>query len=229
MTHFSLIVPVLDEAAQIQQRLEPLQDLRQCGHEVIVVDGGSVDGSLPLAQSLADRILTVARGRARQMNAGARVASNEWLLFLHLDTELPESAAQIMANDIAASGREWGWFDVQLANPGWPYRVIAWHMNRRARLTRVCTGDQALFVRRCCFEALGGFPDLPLMEDVALSKRLRRRSAPLVLSAPVTTSARRWEQHGVLRTVLLMWRLRLLYWLGVSPERLVNHYYPRRP
>lgn len=141
MTHFSLIVPVLDEAAQIQQRLEPLQDLRQCGHEVIVVDGGSVDGSLPLAQSLADRILTVARGRARQMNAGARVASNEWLLFLHLDTELPESAAQIMANDIAASGREWGWFDVQLANPGWPYRVIAWHMNRRARLTRVCTGQ----------------------------------------------------------------------------------------
>lgn len=228
MTHFSLIIPVLNEAPELQLRLEALQRLREQGHEVIVVDGGSHDGSPALARPLADLMLTARAGRAAQMNTGAAAASKDWLLFLHLDTQLPSSAPELLSAGIAASGREWGWFDVQLANTGWPYRVIAWHMNRRARLTRVCTGDQALFVQRAGFQVLGGFPELPLMEDVAISKLLRRRSPPLVVSAPVITSARRWERHGVLNTVLLMWRLRLLYWLGVSPDRLVSQYYSPR-
>ena len=229
MTYFSLIVPVLDEAPEIQLRLTALQELRQQGHELIVVDGGSSDGTAALALPLADQVLTAPAGRARQMNAGAAVATGEWLLFLHLDTQLPAAAMALLSTGIPASGREWGWFDVRLGNTAWPYRVIAWHMNRRARLTRVCTGDQALFVRRSVFQELGCFPDLPLMEDVAFSKSLRRHGQPLVVSAPVTTSARRWEQHGLVSTVLLMWRLRLLYWLGVSPNRLVTYYYQSRP
>jgi len=228
MSQFSLIVPVLNEAARIQSQLGALQTLREEGHEIIVVDGGSADASAALAQPLADQVITAVRGRAVQMNAGASAACKDWLLFLHLDSTLPPTASTLLNQQIAESGREWGWFDVRLDNPGWPYRVIAWHMNRRARLTRVCTGDQGLFVSRHCFQTLGGFPELSLMEDVALSKLLRRRSQPLVVPGPITTSARRWEQHGVIRTVLLMWRLRLLYWLGISPDRLLNQYYQSR-
>lgn len=229
MTRFSVIIPVLNEAAQIESRLKSLQNLRQQGHELILVDGGSSDHSADLAQRFVDQVVVTNRGRALQMNAGAAAASGDWLLFLHLDTQLPEPSADLFADlfadRIAGSGHEWGWFDVRLSNPRWPYRIIAWHMNRRARLTRVCTGDQAMFIRRSVFAALGGFPELPLMEDVAISKQLRRRHAPLVLPGPAVTSARRWERHGVLRTVLLMWWLRLLYWLGVSPGRLVDLYY----
>lgn len=225
MIQISVIIPVLDEAAQIESRLTALQSLRRQGHELILVDGGSSDHSPELARRYVDHLLVSDRGRARQMNAGAAAASGDWLLFLHLDTQLPDLTAARVASQLAASGHDWGWFDVRLSNPRWPFRIIAWHMNRRARLTRVCTGDQALFIRREVFVEIGGFPELPLMEDVAMSKLLRRRSAPLVQPGPVITSARRWEQYGVLRTVLLMWRLRLLYWLGVSPARLASLYY----
>lgn len=222
----SVIVPVLNEAEQIAQRLERLQPLRHKGFELLVVDGGSHDGSAELARPLADEVLVTGRGRALQMNAGAGAAKCDWLVFLHLDTELSEAAEAALLAVARDSRINWGWFDVALDNPRWPFRVIAGCMNLRARLTRVCTGDQTLFVRRELFSLLGGFPAVPLMEDVAISKLLRKQAAPCVLGARVTTSSRRWENQGIVATVLLMWRLRLLYFLGVSPERLVQRYYP---
>ena len=219
----SLIIPVLNEAASIVALLETLQDWRGAGHELIVVDGGSHDGTPQLAQKAASRVLRAERGRARQMNAGAAVVQGEWLLFLHADTYLPMSAAQSI---VAADQAQWGWFDISLDHPGLMYGFIAWSMNRRARLTHVCTGDQAMFVRRQLFYRLAGFPDIPLMEDIAISKKLRRNSSPLVIAARATTSSRRWRQGGVFRTILHMWKLRCLYFLGVDPERLVKEYYP---
>jgi len=222
----SVIVPVLNEAGQIERRLKKLQPLRQKGFELLVVDGGSSDGSAELARPLADKVLSAPRGRALQMNAGAGKARSDWLVFLHLDTQLSEEAEEALM--LASRDRQvsWGWFDVALDNPRWQFRMIAACMNLRARLTRVCTGDQTLFVRRELFSSLGGFPELPLMEDVAISKLLRKRADPTVLGTRVTTSSRRWEDKGTLSTVLLMWRLRLLYFLGVSPDRLVRRYYP---
>lgn len=222
----SFVMPVLNEADGLVAQLDALQGLRQQGHELVLVDGGSVDGSIELAEPLVDRLLRSPRGRARQMNAGAGLASGDVLVFLHSDTRLPPDAASLIARALQVSSAGWGWFDVRLANPAWPYALIGWCMSRRARLTRVCTGDQTLFVRRELFEALGGFPMLPLMEDVAMSKRLRRQSRACVIRQAATTSSRRWEQGGIVATVLLMWRLRLLYFLGVAPERLVRRYYP---
>lgn len=223
---FSLIIPVRNEAAQIERRLRELQALREQGFEVLVVDGDSSDQSMALAGPLVDKLLAAKPGRAAQMNVGAEAASGDWLIFLHLDTGLPGQAAQLLTQIANQERSLWGWFDVRLDNTRWPYRLIAASMNLRARITRVCTGDQTLFVRRDFFWAQQGFPDLPLMEDVAISKRLRARARPTVLRPPVTTSSRRWEQNGVLATILLMWRLRFLYFLGVGPERLARYYYP---
>lgn len=223
---FSLIIPVLNEAGQIESRLKALQRLREQGFELLVVDGGSTDGSQELARPLVDELLVSPPGRARQMNTGAASANGDWLVFLHLDTTLPDTADASLAALSSSGAGEWGWFDVRLDNTRWPYRLIGSCMNLRARLTRVCTGDQTLVVRSTVFNELGGFPPLPLMEDVAMSKLLRRRTRPRVLQPPVTTSSRRWERQGYLRTIVLMWRLRLLYFLGVSPERLVRLYYP---
>lgn len=222
----SIILPVLNEAGTLPATLDALQPLRARGHEVIVVDGGSDDGTPARAMALADRVLTAPRGRARQMNAGAAVARGEVLLFLHADTRLPEDADAAVAAALDAAGREWGRFDVRLSGAAWPLRIIEWLMNRRSCLTGMATGDQAVFVTRAAFAATGGFPDIPLMEDLALSRRLKRRSRPLCLRGPVITSSRRWEERGILRTVLLMWSLRLLWFLGVSPRRLVRLYYP---
>ncbi len=222
----SVVIPVLNEAQLIEERLQRLQPLRAQGAELLVVDGGSDDESREKALPLADKVLRSQRGRARQMNYGAAEACGDWLLFLHLDTELPAPACASLLAELARPGVQWGWFDVQLDNPRWPYRMIATAMNLRARVTRVCTGDQSVFVRRNLFSRVGGFPVLPLMEDVAFSKQLRRQAAPRVLGSRVTTSSRRWEKHGVARTILLMWRLRLLYFLGVSPAKLVAQYYP---
>lgn len=224
----SFIIPVLNEAAQLQARLQALQVLRRRGHEVILVDGGSQDGGLTLARGLVDIVLESEPGRARQMNAGAARARGACLVFLHLDTSLPDAADQLVEEALLGGQRRWGWFRIRLENSRWPYRLIAWSMNQRARLTRVCTGDQTLFIDASLFRSLGGFPDLPLMEDVAFSKRLRRVQPPVIIARAVTSSSRRWEQQGVFRTILLMWRLRLLYFFGVSPQRLAQIYYPGR-
>lgn len=220
----SIILPTLDEAAGIVAALAPLQALRRAGNEVIVADGGSADGTPALAIPLADRVIHAPRGRARQMNAGAAAASGDALLFLHADTSLPEGAELCMA--AALRDHAWGRFDVLIDGSSALLRVVAATMNQRSRLTGIATGDQAIFVRRTAFDAVGGYPDLPLMEDIALSKRLKRLGPPACLARKVTTSGRRWQRHGVCRTILLMWRLRFDYWRGVPAERLARRYYP---
>ena len=219
----SVIVPTLDEAAGIVAALTALAPLRAQGHEVIVVDAGE-DGTAALARPLADRVLRAPRGRARQMNRGAAVASGEVLLFLHADTRLPPSGAQAIVAGLARTGRGWGRFDVRLSGRLPALRVVEAFMNGRSRLTGIATGDQAIFVTRDRFREVGGYPDIPLMEDVALSKALKRLGRPLCLRDRVTTSSRRWERDGVARTVLLMWSLRLRYFLGADPGDLARRY-----
>ncbi len=215
----SIVIPCLDEAERIGACLAALAPLRERGHEVIVVDGGSRDATLAVARGLCDRILEAPRGRARQMNAGARAASGGALLFLHADTRLPSGAdAEVQR---ALEKRRWGRFDVAIEGAHPLLKVVACAMNLRSRLTGIATGDQAIFVRR---DAFPGFPEIALMEDVAFSRAMRRGGRPACLASRVTTSGRRWESRGVLRTILLMWRLRLLYFLGARPERLARLY-----
>jgi rSAM/selenodomain-associated transferase 2 len=218
----SIIVPALNEAAGIERALARLQPLRERRHEVIVVDGGSDDATRRLAQPLADQVLSAPRGRAVQMNAGAACAQGEGLVFLHADTHLPEAADRAVAAALRES--PWGRFDVRIAGRNPLLGAVAWTMNLRSRLTGIATGDQAIFVRRRVFESLGGYAPIPLMEDIELCRRLRAVGWPVCLAARVETSARRWEARGVLRTVVLMWRLRLAYWLGVDPARLAERY-----
>jgi rSAM/selenodomain-associated transferase 2 len=218
----SIIVPALDEAPQIVAALEALAPLRASGHEVIVVDGGSADGTPALAAGLADRILHAPRGRARQMNAGAAIATGDALVFLHADTRLPSDAAPLVLEALARRG--WGRFDVRIEGGSPLLAVVAFCMNWRSRLSGIATGDQAMFVRREVFAAAGRFSDIPLMEDVALSARLKKVSAPACLPQRAVTSGRGWERRGVLRTILLMWRLRLAYFLGARPEDLARRY-----
>jgi rSAM/selenodomain-associated transferase 2 len=224
VTTISIIVPVLNEAANIAQALQRLQPMRARGHEVIVVDGGSRDGTPGLAGPLADRVLHAPRGRARQMNAGAHAARGDALLFLHADTRLPEDADRLVADGLRNTQRRWGRFDVAIEGNHPMLRVIAWSMNLRSRLTSVCTGDQCLFADRALFLQMGGYPPIDLMEDIALSKLLRRIARPLILEAAAVTSGRRWEARGVWRTMLLMWWLRLRYFLGASTSRLQRIY-----
>jgi rSAM/selenodomain-associated transferase 2 len=218
----SVIVPVLDEAAAIESTLQSLQPLRACGHEVIVVDGGSADGTASLAATLADRVIQAPRGRAGQMNAGAAIAQGDAFLFLHADTRLPPRADRLVLD--ALSRRSWGRFDVRIEGRSPLLGMIAFCMNWRSRVSGIATGDQGIFVRREAFSGAGGFPDLPLMEDVVMSARLKRVSAPACLRARAVTSGRRWERRGVLRTIVLMWRLRLAYFLGARPEDLARRY-----
>jgi rSAM/selenodomain-associated transferase 2 len=224
MPRISVVVPALDEAEGIAATLAPLQALRARGHEVLVVDGGSTDGTPELAAPLADRVLRSARGRARQQNAGAREARGDVLLFLHADTRLPPDADRLVLEGLARSGRGWGRFDVRLTGRAPMLRVVERMISLRSRLGGIATGDQAIFARREWFRDAGGFPEIPLMEDVALSRALLRRGRPLCLREPVLTSSRRWESRGVWRTILLMWRLRLEYRLGADPERLAARY-----
>jgi rSAM/selenodomain-associated transferase 2 len=215
----SIVVPALNEAPGIRAALEALAPLRARGHEVIVVDGGSSDGTAELARGLCDQRLNSARGRAVQMNAGARAASGFALLFLHADTRLPSNADQAVLRSLKT--HLWGRFDVSIEGRQPLLKLVACAMNLRSRLTGIATGDQAIFVRR---EAFAGFPEIALMEDIAFCKAMKRRGAPACLRERVATSARRWESRGVWRTIFLMWRLRLLYFLGAPPERLARLY-----
>jgi rSAM/selenodomain-associated transferase 2 len=220
----SIVVPTLNEAGCIAATLASLGELRRRGHEVIVADGGSGDATPELARGLADHIVDSLPGRARQMNAGARAASGEVLVFLHADSRLPAQADRLVLEGLARSGAVWGRFDVRIAGAHPLLRMVERMMNLRSRFTRICTGDQCIFVRREAFESLGGYPAQELMEDIAISARLRRLSAPLCLRQRCLTSARRWESRGVLRTIALMWWLRLQYACGVAPARLARAY-----
>lgn len=223
MAPLSIIVPVLNEAVGIGAALEAIQPMREAGAELIVVDGGSADHTPDLARPLADRLLTAPRGRASQMNAGAAAVQGEILLFLHADTCLPQEALRLIRNEIER-GREWGRFDVRIAGRSPLLRLVAFLMNLRSRVTGIATGDQAIFVTRAAFEAGGGFPDIPLMEDIVFSRRLLRRSRPGCIAARATTSGRRWENHGVVRTILTMWHLRLRFFFGADPRVLAQEY-----
>ena len=224
MPTLSIVLPVLDEADDICRALARLSNYRARNVEVIVADGGSTDGTADLARPLADRVLVAARSRAKQMNAGAAAASSDILLFLHCDCILPADADRLVRDGLAQSGAAWGRFDVRIDGRHPLLRVVAAMMNARSRLTGIATGDQAIFVRKDAFEQVGHLPDIPLMEDIAFSKALKRISPPLCLRAQVTTSGRRWEKNGVLRTIILMWRLRLAYFLGASPVTLAKRY-----
>src|SRR5262244_3090254 len=224
MARLTIIMPVLNESERIVAALESVADLRARGTEVIVVDGSSRDATVQLARLGADHVLSAPQGRALQMNAGAERASGDVLLFLHADTRLPADADLVVLNGLKRSGRAWGRFDVKIEGRSTLLLVIAWLMNIRSRLTGIATGDQAIFVRRAAFQAAGGFPAIPLMEDIALCKRLKRVSRPLCLRERVTTTGRRWEKHGVLNTMVLMWRLRLAYFFGADPKKLARRY-----
>lgn len=224
MLTVSVIVPALDEAAAIEATLAPLQAARAAGHEIIVVDGGSTDATVDRARALADRVITSPPGRAGQMNAGAGIATGDILWFLHADTHAPADAVDTLCDALADGRRCWGRFDVRLSGNRWPFRLIERAMNLRSCLTRIATGDQGIFVTRQAFAAVGGYPEIPLMEDIALSRRLRKHTPPACLKTRLVTSSRRWEQNGILRTVLLMWRLRLAYFLGASPATLAGRY-----
>src|SRR5215475_11311471 len=219
----SIILPVLDESAGIEATLAVLAPYRERGAELIVVDGGSRDDTHLRTRPLADCVLAAERGRAAQMNAGRAVARGEVLLFLHADTRLPERADALILDGLARSGRAWGRFDVRFDRGG-VLSLIAFMMNFRSRLTGIATGDQALFVTRAAFDTAGGFPSIALMEDVALSARLKRISRPLCIRVRVVASGRRWRQHGTLRTIFLMWQLRLAYFFGADPAQLARHY-----
>lgn len=217
-------MPVYNEAGGIDAALQGLAPLLARSAQLIVVDGGSTDGTSERAQGLGAQLIHGPRGRALQMNAGAQQASGELLLFLHADTLLPPQADTLIEQALATGPQVWGRFDVRIAGKPWSLRVIAACMNARSRWSGIATGDQAMFMTRAAFEALGGFPAQPLMEDIELSKRLLKLSRPVCLRAPAVTSGRRWESRGVWRTVLLMWRLRLAYWRGAAPERLAQLY-----
>ncbi len=225
----SIIIPALDEAEHIVATLDSLQPLRLRGVEIIVADGGSSDNTANLARERADQVLTAPAGRARQMNAGAAAARGEILCFVHADSRLPEGADGLIVDGLSRSRRSWGRFDVSIAGTHPMLRVIAQLMNWRSRLTGIATGDQGLFLTRSLFEAAGRFPEIALMEDIALTRQLKRYSPPLCIAHRLMTSGRRWEKHGVWRTMLLMWRLRLAYFFGADPDRLARQYVRHKP
>ena len=218
----SIIVPIFNEGDQVSDLTQRLTLLNDYVTDIIIVDGGSTDGSNEkLAKNFT--VINSEKGRAKQMNAGAQQAQGAWLVFLHADTHFNSSLLRAMIDQ--ATLHQWGRFNVQLNARGLSYRVIEWFINTRSSLTNVATGDQCIFVRKRFFESLNGFKDIPLMEDVDFSKRARIHAPPKCLTEVVKTSARRWKKYGVIKTVLLMWQLRLYFWLGKSPEVLAKKYH----
>lgn len=222
----SVIIPILNEAKNIVATLQALLPL---GHsELFIVDGGSSDGTPAICRQFGVEVLTSPRGRAAQMNYGARRATGDVLLFLHADTRLPPTAFNDIRDALGEPRFVGGRFDIQLDGDHWMLRVIGAMISLRSRLSKVGTGDQGIFVRREVFQRMGGFPEIPLMEDIALCRALKRLGEVACLRSKVITSARRWESDGVWRTIIRMWTLRLLYLAGVSPVRLKKFYVDTR-
>ncbi len=224
-SQLSIVIPVVNEAGQLASRLQALQTLRnRC--QLLLVDGGSDDDSAKIAEPLVDQVLNSPRGRALQMNFGVTAAQTEVLLFLHADTRLPDNAINQILQAVA-SGYHWGRFDVSFDSPQPVFKLIAFMMNWRSRLTGIATGDQAMFMTRWAFDEVSSFPDIALMEDIAISASLKKLGRPCCLTDQVMTSARRWQEHGIVKTILLMWWLRLKYFFGADPADLVLRYYRR--
>ena len=219
----SIIVPTLNEGAVIETLLNTLQPLRAAGHQLIVSDGGSADDTCERAKPLADQLVSGSPGRAVQMNRGAELAAGQYLWFVHADSGFEQPVSDYVER-ILRGGADWGRFDVRIDSRRLVFRLIAFLMNKRSCLSGIATGDQGIFVRRDLFMASGGYAPIALMEDVELSRRLKRARRPTCQRLRLITSARRWQRHGVWRTVLLMWRLRLAYFFGVAPEKLARRY-----
>lgn len=217
----SIIIPVLNEIDTIGHLLGDLQALRQRGHEVILADGGSEDGTVQCAAGLVDQVVQTTPGRARQMNAGAEQAQGDMFWFLHADSVIPPQADKQVA---ACTAGGWGRFDVRLSGNHLLLRIVERLMNLRSRLSGIATGDQGIFVSRALYETVGGLPVLPLMEDIEFSKRLKKIVSPHCLRAQLTTSSRRWETRGIIRTIVLMWLLRAAYAVGIPARRLATYY-----
>lgn len=218
----SIIIPVLNEEQRVKALLEQLQIYRQQGHEVIVVNGGSDDETVSISKPLADKVITSDSGRAKQMNKGVAESTNEVLWFLHADTSIPENAIEAIQESIIKC--EWGRFNIKLSGSHILFRIIEKMINVRSCVSGIATGDQGIFVKRKIFESIDGYSDIPLMEDVALSKKLKKISHSKCIKEMLTTSSRRWEKNGIIKTILLMWHLRFLYWIGVTPDKLAKLY-----
>lgn len=224
LPQLSIVIPALDEADRIVALLEALAPARARGVEVLVVDGGSRDETMSVAAALADRVIEAPRGRSLQLNAGVLASRGEILLFLHADSLPPPDVERAVIRAVAGQTLVWGRFDVSIASTRVALRLVATLMNLRSRLTGIATGDQGIFTTRALFERVGGFPIQPLMEDIALSRSAKRIATPICLRERIVTSGRRWERRGVARTILLMWRLRLAYFLGADPHKLALQY-----
>lgn len=220
---WSVIVPILNEADHVLTLIDQLHTVQSHGAEVIVVDGGSTDGTYNMVKAHGVPCVKTSPGRAHQMNAGARCARGEWLLFLHSDTQLPDDVFSELQK-ITSRGARWGWFDVRIAGTSFMLPLIGVMMSIRTRLTSIATGDQAIFVAAEDFSRVGGFVSQPLMEDIELCRQLRRRSRPGIVRRRATTSGRRWDTHGQFRTIALMWRLRFDYLRGIPAAKLAELY-----
>ena len=220
----SVIIPALNEAGCIRELCTALQPLRSRGHEIILVDGGSDDQTLVLGKPLVDIMLNSARGRALQMRAGAAAANGSILWFLHADSGVPDNPDQLILKALEKDHKDWGRFNISLSDRHIVLKSVAHLMNLRSWLSAIATGDQGIFVRRSLYEQVGGIPSLPLMEDIALSRALKHHGRPACIRQRLVTSARRWQQHGITRTILTMWGLRLAYFFGISPRHLAKYY-----
>lgn len=221
----SIIIPCLNEAANIVTTLHALQSLRERGHEIILSDASSTDDTISLASPLCDKVISSKAGRALQMNAGAQHANGDILCFIHADTLCPENLDRIIIHELKTSNYLWGRFNIKLNGKKFAFRLIESLINIRSRITGIASGDQGIFIYRHVFNRLSGFSPIPLMEDIELSKRLKKLSKPVCIkNYALITSSRRWEKHGIIATILLMWTLRLKYFSGVSPEKLATRY-----
>jgi rSAM/selenodomain-associated transferase 2 len=222
----AIVVPVFNEALAVPRFLAHVADSKVTENqdfELVFVDGGSTDNTTALIQDAGLRVISSPKGRAWQMNAGAAQTTGDVLLFLHADTQLPQNALKAITTSLAGKIC-WGRFDVRIAGKPWMLGVVARMMNWRSRLTGIATGDQAMFMTRTAYQAIGGFPEQALMEDIEASRRLRQLSRPACISSPLVTSGRRWESKGVWTTIFLMWRLRWAYWRGQNPKQLAELY-----
>tara|TARA_Y100001935_G_scaffold223408_1_gene198827 strand:+ start:62965 stop:63642 length:678 start_codon:yes stop_codon:yes gene_type:complete len=219
----SIIIPSLNEDALIDNLLNQLQLIRSGYVEIVVCDGGSIDNTSSKAKKLCDRFLVGQQGRAAQMNLGAQNSENDWLWFLHVDSTLLETPNNFIET-LTTNNMSWGFFQIRLNNPKWYFRIIEWFINKRSIVSKIGTGDQGIFIHRQLFDKIGGYADISLMEDVEICKRLKTIQPPIIPNKIIQTSARRWEQKGILQTIFLMWALRLGFFLNISPEKLAKFY-----